>query len=544
MVEVSLVEGANAVQKQKSCWFPFKNHMKNRKSITAGPGPGPKMVANNWDVDGLDISDNKNRYNTEHNKSQRFHRNNAKTKGSSVSTGTITDTSFQSEESPGGTRSYNSSHDSSSRSKASSSRNTSANFSYQSNSNSILENSHHRNEHGDELELEDPYFLDEDFDDDGSIVANDRYANPKKKQQSTEQRLGDALPVPDMDLDLATLETNCSTKEFWVDEMVEGGAFSCLQEREKVSNSNDTKLNESEDSGASTTNGYPDLSRDSEESIGTITHPLGRIMRFVSQDPEDSNDGAPLRRVLCSAISLRNGHNPMLCRNREETRRQDEQNPTTTKVWKENQIGTIVNHHDEEAPNFFVEVEARREHLDGVRELEEIQAENDEFEEDIAIARTASLVDEDSAFMESSNGGMNRNNVLKHAFLPPLGQSDNSETFSLSSKKLVKNIISGAKATNNESKNLQSMDSSVSFDNGNIASRLPIMNSDQGNRDFQREKMDRQDKLMSEMVTDRVLAMQVDNGIISDSILRDKDEFMITQTECKLRDDRRHLYLY
>lgn len=54
-----------------------------------------------------------------------------------------------------------------------------------------------------------------------------------------------------------------------------------------------------------------------------------------------------------------------------------------------------------DVPNFYVEVEAMREQLNGIRDLEEIQAEDKQLEKDIGLARTSSLVDGDSTFMES-----------------------------------------------------------------------------------------------------------------------------------------------
>jgi len=149
---------------------------------------------------------------------------------------------------------------------------------------------------------------------------------------------------------------------------------------------------------------------------------------------------------------------------------------------------------------------------------------------------------------ELNSNGNTRNTVSNRAFWMPRKQQAHSELLSYNSKRLVQNIISGTKTKTKgkKTKHLEKNDhSAVVVEKRNVSSSRtqPTNSSTNGHRrstrstgDSQQEKMDRKNKILSETVTDRVLAMKMENGIISDS--RDRDEeFMITQTESKLRGE-------
>jgi hypothetical protein len=353
-----------------------------------------------------------------------------------------------------------------------------------------------------------------------------------------------------------------------------------------------------------------------------VVHPFGRIMQYVSQDPDKH---ANKRRFICSSIPFRNNrgsnnnNTTLLPKGRGEEKKQSSKNSIETTTNCDNNgrrssssgssrvtKGKGVVDDEDGGPNFYVEVEALREQLDGIRDLDDIRAEDNKImEEEMEVARTASLVDEDSAFMKDSVQGEN-NEMMNNS-----ATTTTKDNMPLSSSSLLKQPASSSSKRNsistNKNRNNSNNNKHIGFigdsdiiarkqrDNNNknndrrllgsvnslhsSSSKKPIKNngsvtknggsisaawSDRYNDDFEqkrnassasssvphkidnryvvsssiqsnynndvrsgrdllpaergREMMDRQDKLISEMVTDRVLGMRIENGIISDSM--------------------------
>jgi hypothetical protein len=530
---------------------------------------------------------------------------------------------------------------------------------------------------------------DDDLNDNNNYHNNGNTNHHHRPDESANnQKIGEDKQIP-MVKKLAMVETNCISKEFWTDEVVEGGSFTCLQqnrrqqqngpqkkciqllpERKEVikvvkgSSSPQAVVNTSKRRSVtfndSTTGGGDDgnesggggdtmtnkqkqqqqqhqhvtnnpsstsqQQQQNQQQKNDVVHPFGKIMQYVSQDPDDD---ANSRRFICSSIPFRNNMNrgknnrTTLPRGGGEEKKQSSENSIETancdyngrrsnssnssKVTK----GKGAVDEGDGGTNFYVEVEALREQLDGIRDLDDIRAEDNKImEEEMEVARTtASLADEDSAFMKDSVQGENsetmnnsttttikdntpllrslllkqpasssskRNNIStsknrsnsnnKHVgFIGDLGissrkQRDNdnksnnlldrqlvgpvNSLHSNSSKRPIKNNGSVTKNGGSisatwsdrynedfeQKRNASSAPSSVPHkidnryivsssiqsnynNNNNVRSGRDLLPAERG-----REMMDRQDKLISEMVTDRVLGMRIENGIISDSM--------------------------
>mmetsp|Transcript_35110 Transcript_35110/g.39183 ORF Transcript_35110/g.39183 Transcript_35110/m.39183 type:complete len:906 (+) Transcript_35110:59-2776(+) len=655
MAEVTLTQPRRPCTVKRMCWIPFqKQILGNRsKSLTAGS----QIINNDMDLDYDCLSNN-----LSNGRSPRSSRSRGSDKrGCSVqfvSTGVGTDRSFLSEESrttaTSSLKSYNSS---------SSSQNS--RISYQSNSiveNSFLDrNSNHTTEMRSrsptisplpnsritDINNNDISSLENENDDDSVIIKDPNYNNPSTMYQCGSQ-IGDDLPM----VHLALVETNCMAKEFWTDEVVEGGTFSCLQNLERrpgkkcIQLSGNEQVNAIKKSQATRTVTFKDTvgseklevrnsSNDGSLIIRADTtskqgHHRGKINSnvpnsssilqhnqknvYVSQDPEkDTNGTTPLRSVICSVIPFRNKLSTRLLRwgeetntatcNRNSTRTENSypledkesscKNARTVSANGEQQMIRNVVVKDS-GPNFYVEVEALREQLDGIRNLGEVKAEDNKITEEIDIARTSSLVDGDSAFMDSVQEGRNniselksRDKSLSSSLLKPTSskrhiskntvhkkhsgfignscmighkqqrdttytslssnrpiQTSLSESCTKSSSDMTKDgsiSVTWSDRYNEGSEHTRNNASTFSvphkiIDNRNISSIK--QNYDVCGRDLLqqnlhkpsqaecgREKMGRREKLISEMVTDRVLGMRMKSGIISDSILRDNKKY-------------------
>eukprot|EP00537_Pseudo-nitzschia_pungens_P016478 CAMPEP_0172406104 /NCGR_PEP_ID=MMETSP1061-20121228/69393_1 /TAXON_ID=37318 /ORGANISM="Pseudo-nitzschia pungens, Strain cf. pungens" /LENGTH=838 /DNA_ID=CAMNT_0013141563 /DNA_START=75 /DNA_END=2591 /DNA_ORIENTATION=+ len=543
-VEVSLAKSGDGRRKKRSCWFPFKKKINNRKSLTSGPEPSNDVGAKNWDIDGLENeiynSNRKINYDFDGDiirtkqPQQSRNRNTKKGEGSD-STGTVTDTSFLSQESQTnvGAGSFIEPQSSPSRWKFDCDENTSFSDACKANPNcgsekTFMEQYYSRNKgYG---ELDNASSLNGDFDDDASIVVKGRNEKSRKTSQSTEQCLADVIPINIVNPEM--LETQC-----WTNDVVEGGGFNCLEEGRSDVVRGRTRYRSNE----------RDVAKGSQRD-GKNVHPLAAIIQFISQDPEDANDGAPFRRVLCSDIPLRQ-RNEVLCRNNEDICRNNEdicrpidQNQSINTHKGKNEKSSVGNKQlkrsssEEEQPHFYIEVEAMEDQLDGVRDLEEIEAESDELEEEIAGARAASLADEDSAFTESitesSAGGTKRNVISNHQSEIPRKSLNDPESLSSTSKLLVQNIISGSKSNGSRMSERKNLATSIEKRN---TSTVQSPHHNGLSRTSQHQKTDRRGKLISEMVTDRVLAMKMEDSTIDDSLLGESEEFMVTKTESNLR---------
>ena len=487
---------------------------------------------------------------------------------------------------------------------------------------------------------------------------------------NNQEEIGDHEQILMVEKKLAMVETNCISKEFWTDEVVEGGAFTCLQQNRqqqqngpqkkciqllperkeimKVLNGtslspqvvvntskrrsvtfNDSTTGGDDDGngsggvgggGGDTTTNMQKQQQQQQQQKNNVVHPFGKIMQYVSQDPDkDANK----RRFICSSsMPFRNNMNrgknndTTLPRREGEERKESsnsikttncDNNGTTSSRSSRVTKGKGVVDEEDGGPNFYVEVEALREQLDGIRDLNDIRAEDDKIMEDeMEVARTtASLVDEDSAFMKDSVQGENNemtnnsttttttttkdNTPLSSSSLLEQPASSSSTRNNISTNKCRNNSnskhigltgdlgISSRKQRDNNNKNTNLHDrrlvGSVSSLHSN-SSKRPIKKnggsisatwSDRYNEDFEqkrnassatssephkidnryivsssiqsnynnnnvrsgrdllpaergREMMDWQDKLISEMVTDRVLGMRIENGIVSDSM--------------------------
>jgi len=215
--------------------------------------------------------------------------------------------------------------------------------------------------------------------------------------------------------------------------------------------------------------------------------------------------------------------------------------------------------------------------------LDEIRAEDNKIMEEMDIARTSSLVDGDSAFMDSVQGGRDNNSELRakdksfsSSILKPtsskrhisastinekhvgfignscmIGRKQQRDTTgsSLDSKRPIQTSMSGSSIKSscgmtknggisvtwsdryNEDLEHKRNNASTfpvphkSIDNRNISS-MQKKYAVCGRDSLQNNSHERREKLISEMVTDRVLGMRMESEIISDSIPRDNKKYM------------------
>ncbi|KAG7364952.1 hypothetical protein IV203_038155 [Nitzschia inconspicua] len=505
--------------KQKSCWFPFKKQVENRRSN--------KAITYDYDYTGVDFG--KSAVNSKNNRlpprnspngnpSVVVNRppsfrsnigNRKKTTAESVSTGT--DVSYDT---------YDSNDDSGSSPTTTRSQHVPRNgsfLSYQGNHHHFLSSSNES--------------VAKSFDDDESIMEIGPNGLPTEHPHNRDDEIMAMFPIQ-----LSRVETNCMTKHFWTDEIVEGGAFACLKPRANggivrkaatacmSNNNNDTAADEetmvevqvSPAGGRNVTFTTPlgkeDLKiiqevRDHHHNNGPVPKPnqvdqrIQQSLRavgkhhvptgvlYISQEPEDIQQEAPLKRAFCTNVRLRklnNGgeakqHNhsnnkrssssqlssissshPSSYQNLPESSGSSSLESaflrgglSSTRAASKNSAddaeflpplkdcssspsspcrqsddffrkhqGTALvppvdcmskpysnyppslpkpsmEEEEKYVPNFYIEVEAMREQLNRIRNLEDIQAEDKRLEKDIGLARTSSLVDGDSTFMES-----------------------------------------------------------------------------------------------------------------------------------------------
>lgn len=496
--------------KQKSCWFPFKKQVENRRKITydydydySGVDFGPGNVA-------AAKSPKRNTATSVVNRHPSFRTTSRTEKGAatgsqSVSTGT--DSSFE-------TYTSTSNDSSPARSNFPRRRNGSR-LSCQTDL-SMMEQSFLNSSN-------DSVFRNESYDEEDSILEMGPDGLPSEYPHERPDPEDALFPMQ-----LAMVETNCMTKHFWTDEIVEGGTFACLQQKTTSGGrslpasvacvSNTTQDDEEKAVEVQVTPGGRNvtfktplgkndfkivqevhdrspnqLDKRIQQSLRAVHNgenlPVG--VRYVSQEPEDIQEGAPLKRVFCTNVRLRK---QIKSKNNENQKQasssqmssisssypSSSQNQTGTSgssslessflsgglsstrglsnngddaevlppldasaplqppasPWRQNDCRqnshNDCRHHphnshipsmdcvsqpcshkqhslpkrateEDEAnvPNFYVDVEAMREQLNGIRDLEELQAEDEQLEKDIGLARTSSLVDGDSTFMES-----------------------------------------------------------------------------------------------------------------------------------------------
>ena len=543
----------NSSDTKRMCWVPFKKQiLDNRiKKLTTGP-----YIENNYRD--LKRSSSRNRNSIVGGNSRR---------GGSLSTGTHgTDVSFLSATDESRTtatmgsssmKTYNSSSHDTSSSQYGRSRSAS-NFSYQNNSS-----------------------IEQSFLNYSNNPTNRRLQSPIKRYppsnatgiiNMSKNDIPHLLNARNDNVELAILETNCMTKEFWTDEVIEKGVLSCVPVKRL-----DTKpvitevlpLHDKDDINAKTGSfkarssvGDNNESTEAKTSAQTTSQQenqqksdmfYSRVMRYISQDPEkDINDGTPLGRVICSSLPLRDGVKTIFMGNKEKT---DAAMSNTNMDY----LRCRKSRHDNKAdsycvdgvssvklkqpfpkdensgPNFYVEVEASR-------YLDEIGAEGHEImEEEMDIARSASLVDEDSAFISEKigNSGLKPKDKSTTLLLsqPPSSTRRNNSNLAYkgsmeSSSCSTKNGNTSILWSDRYIRDVEEKKSRINDDKGTFGEQhnydspnLDSIKNDACKSVYLRrgkEKKERRDKLISEMVTDRVLGMKLENGIISDYKLKEK----------------------
>ena len=520
MVEVTLAQYAEKTKEPKACWYPFQKHRNNHMSESLEVNKGSN--AKNAKFSGLLLCKSSNGSadkNADRKERLHHHKNKSKKKTGSISTATETDTSFFSEETRTTTRTGNSSsqgtfHNNSNASRSNYEQNSVAGYSYQTNS--IAENqSYPIPTRYDQSPLRfhqrvRPHSSD-------SEITKGKYSGPNAYPNGdywSESR-SDDLYKPEK---LAELETNCMAKDFWIDE-----AYACSEARNKKMrdlelqrNALKKDVNAVLQKSPKGVDGLGNVSVQKDEPTelpagATISFPFGSLMRFVSQDPEDTNDGAPLRRILCSSVPLRR---PMLCQARGVIqRRQDEHELDVFQILHKhgaNAKELPMHNLDEEEPNFYVEVEAMREQLNKTRDLDENEAERHE--------RRPSLVDKDLQ--------QRREQATRSMELDRHDSVDSS-------------IDARARAHIQREKERNQRNNAFVPKKTNPASRLPTSMSEGQRRSSPfrnrlREKIGRQNQLLSEMVTDRVLAMKAGNEVDSNSMgSSNRNDFEVRQSTFK-----------
>ncbi|KAL3921166.1 MAG: hypothetical protein SGILL_002892 [Bacillariaceae sp.] len=506
VVEVTLQDvkgGRRQPQKNKACWFPFKKQYDGRKKASW-------QAAEDYDYDGVDWgkgggttpSDRKSGKN--HNKNHSRRSQKQKQQAGSVSTGTEDASSYggYSNESSSPTRGVGY-YDAASASLASQSH-----LSYQTGNTSFVE--------------EDAIFTSSN----NSVVRS--IASFDEDEDSILEMGPDGMPIMNspeessFPLELAMVETNCMTKTFWVDEMVEGGAFACLQQRPTKKTTEQTSIEvvqmtpPPKDSRKGVTFDAALAETDfkivqevkeepqqqqptqldqhiqqrllevNHEDISAASRQKQKRLQYVSQEPENIQQGPALQRAMCSRARL--GNKKQSRQKQKQQRQQDmknnsslsqmssisssqpsSQNQTDYSSGASNSVEASFlrggaatlkrgsysssaevqssssssssrqqssrrsqqqprqlqpiecfsqpcanypsssgpelpktpEEDEKDAPNFYVEVEAMQAQLNGIRDLEVIEAEDKQLEQEIGLARTSSLVDGDSTFMDS-----------------------------------------------------------------------------------------------------------------------------------------------
>ena len=521
VVEVTL----QGPKQKSSCWFPFKKQYENRsKRIEHNGGSGWNYdydTASLRRMDSKTINPHRPKQQLQlRNNQSHYSRTTTNSKGRGVGPGSVS-TGTDASSSVGG---EGHSWEGGPRTLSHLSCQTHNSLVEKTDSFRIQNNNNNNNLSSNNNVVRNAYSLDDDDDDDDSVVemnpdGTHPYMGNHHHHHQQQKIGGDLLPVK-----LALVETNCMTKTFWTDEVVDGGAFACLQnkrcggpkepepqvevvhiapssqqqqQQRSVSFEQNFKIVEE-------VNDYQSQRRKkaTDEHIQRILQAVGESggIQYVSQEPEDINNNGPvLRRALCTNIRLKKQQNnktiqkqqhPKQAGQQQQQRRGPSQississsapssqstcgqpktsaemsassssvesaflngasrgsrsndsegeslpppqQPNPKSIWHQAQSKLLLSKNsgcpapegfnpgcggpffgpatsksrfqpqdDDKTPNFYVEVEAMREQLNGIRDLEEISAEDDKMYEknDTGITRVASLVDVDSAFME------------------------------------------------------------------------------------------------------------------------------------------------
>ncbi len=332
MVEVTLAQyTAEDTQKPKACWYPFKEKRDAKLLLCSS------HAAKNVD---------------------RKERLKAKKKSGSISTATATDESFLSEGTPTIGKAGNSYHPNyriNNNKDVYDDNNSLAGYSYENQTNSIADSPSRYNQ--------------------SPLRLNKGRIRPQNqsKYRSPNSIIGD-YSVDFIEAEqLAEVETNCMTKDFWKDE-----AYACTEARNKrnlepqrnsssreSANNTLTKLSPKGVGNASIQKGQ----NSGQQANPKNAHSLVNLVRFVAQDPEAFNDGAPLRRILCSTA-------PMICRapNAGQQQRRMAKDSDIFQVLHRQNTKEMPDYDlEQEEPNFYVEVEAMREQLNKVKDLDDFE---------------------------------------------------------------------------------------------------------------------------------------------------------------------------
>lgn len=376
-MEVTLTQYSGGAKEPKACWYPFQKQRNNRRGEI-------------WDVDEtpsntkVDKSSRLNICSTSSSdkraarKEKMYQKKNSKSKTGSVSTGTEADNSFLSDEtrttvktgasSQGTPRMNSQTHSSPSHRLSLNDQHSMAGFSNQANSIAATPRRFPKRQ--------------------SKYVQSPMHFNQQVRPQSTQPKVPKA---GSQELDgvykadnLAEVETNCISKDFWADE-----GINCSEARRKrhgreraVQNMRlkDVTLTKSP-------KGVEGIGEPSVEEFQKPTQPsnaasgpqLSSLLRFVTQDPEVANDATPFRRILCSSVPFRNGSAPMICHDRRAIpKQQGRQDANVFQILHrhgEKMKDMPAHDLEEEEPNFYVEVQAMREQLNNIRDLEDIKSE-------------------------------------------------------------------------------------------------------------------------------------------------------------------------
>jgi hypothetical protein len=507
--------------KLKSCWFPFKKHVENRRI---------NSITYDYDYDGVDFansreirSKNSSTENSGHPSLRRRinqHQQNRTT--ASVSTGT--DSSYETHSSSNYDDNSSPAQSNVSQKDNGSHRSYQADYDndfdfYNFDQTSLLERAFLTRSN--DRVLRSPSSMDDDEEDSIMEMSPDGLPTNYPYEGAAE----DLFPAQ-----LALVETNCLSKQFWTDEVVDGGALSCLQQRMSggVTGGGSSRggrgmacvtimAQDDDDDNAvevyvqpgghirtahaplerqnfkivQEVNGYisphpNDMDQQIQKSLQAVYNGGNNTagIRYLRRDPEDIKQELPLQRAFCQKVQFRKSSgkdkiipNPkqrdpstsqisslssshpspsqnhqvsfsstslessFLTGDRSSSKSYSHNNndakvlpplssaatrQTSSSPWRQNerkhktsnvasvncisepcsnsppslQITPMVED-EQNIPHFYIEVQAMREQLNGIRDLEELQAKDKRLVKDIGVARTASLVDGDSTFMDS-----------------------------------------------------------------------------------------------------------------------------------------------
>ena len=287
---------------------------------------------------------------------------------------------------------------------------------------------------------------------------------------------------------LAEVETNCLTTDFWTDETY-GCSEARYQKRLEMEHAAQNTPRKPSNMLTKSPKGVdglePSVQKGQKPVLvpdATSGFPLSNLMRFVSQDPEDTNDGAPLRRILCSSVPFRNGAAPMICQDKRALPQpQEMQDPNIFQILHKHgaKVKELqMNDFEEEEPNFFVEVEALRDQLNKIRDLNEIEAESS--------VRRSSLVDKEMR------------QKPKQVPSPKSPKPQHSVDSAIESR---------FRAHVQRERERNQRNGAFSPKKTTPTPRLSTPQRQAQFRNRIREKIGRQNQLLNEMVTDRVLSM-------------------------------------